>query len=461
MLLIQLGRYGDIINILPLAYALSKKIGRFQWLVGKEYASILEGVSYVQPIIWPGGQDSLPQAIQQYRGTNPIVTQSWLNPDPRQLTDSFGLEQWRYAGMLEEFNSWPLVFDQQNLPRANMLRDSVFSRRQNDRPLVLACVDGISGPFKSGQKLLAILRGLHADVLDMRDVRAERVYDLIPLFNAVDCLLTIDTMALHLSRAATCPVVALLNDGRIPGWKDRWIGTSVPPPQTIASFRYREAESNLEAVVGAVECAITAKLHKSVLVANVYGKTERHLRARENWPANLISKKRWGRSAKSVLGNDRALPFLKDLLQAGLDESDADTIVHTNDDCAFAPDAFQTIQKHCAVFNFGCVRRDPTHIGREAFFFRADWLREHIEEMPDVVIGTEKWDLVIARWLRAFRGMKTTEENLIYNFFPIELPPGLIQHEDHKSWWTTPDAIASPATKHNLDLWNDSHADQK
>jgi hypothetical protein len=446
MMLIQLGRFGDIINVLPLAYSLSKKVGRVNWVVGKDHASILEGASYVQPMIWEGGQDTLPLAIQHYRGSNPIVTQAWLNPDREQQTDSFMLEQWRHAGMLDQFGSLPLIFDQQNLPRANMLRDRVLSRRNYDRPLILACVDGISGPFKPGPKLLAMLRGLDADVIDMRDVRADRVYDLLPLLNAADCLVTIDTMFLHLARAAICPVVALLNDG--------WIGTSVPPPQTVAAWRYSVAIPNLDTVVSTAEKVITAKLDNFVVVANVFGQTERHLKARENWPhKQVIAKKNWGRSAKTVLKNDRALPFLKDLLQAGLD-SGADTVLWVNDDCSFAPNAFYQIQKHCAVFDFGCVRRDPTHCGREAFFFRSAWLRQHIAVMPDVVVGTEKFDLVIARWLRAFRGIKTTEENLLTDFFPVELPPGLIQHEEHESWWTSPEAIQSPATKHNFALWN-------
>src|SRR6185312_178459 len=131
-----------------------------------------------------------------------------------------------YAGMLEEKNAWPLVLDRINEPRANMLRDRVLARRHRGRPLVLACVDGVSGPFRNGVKLLAMLRGLDADVIDLgRDVRAEKVPDMLPLFNAADCLVTIDTLPLHLARAATCPVVALINDG--------WMGTSCPPPQTV------------------------------------------------------------------------------------------------------------------------------------------------------------------------------------------------------------------------------------
>src|SRR5437868_14086 len=108
MILVQLGRAGDIINVLPLAFSLSRKLGQVNWLVGRDHASILEGCSYVRPIIWPTGQDTLPQALNQYRSHQVICTQAWLNPDGFKATDSFAKEQWRYAGMLDERDAWPL-----------------------------------------------------------------------------------------------------------------------------------------------------------------------------------------------------------------------------------------------------------------------------------------------------------------------------------------------------------------
>lgn len=445
--LVQLARSGDIINVLPLALCLSKKIGRVNWVVSRDHASILEGASYVNAIPWDGNQDTLHAAVRHYQSAQPIVTQAYHNPDQRILTESFALEQWRYAGMLGERNKWNLIFDQPNPARANMLRDRVLANRHRGRPLILCATTSISTPYPHANRLIASIRGLDADVIDLNDVRAERIYDLIALYDAADCLVTVDTAHLHLARAAKCPVVALINDG----WKG-----AVPPPQTVASWRYRELGDDLSPVVEATEKVITASASRTgtfVLVANVFGQSERHLKARENWPhKQVIAKKSWGRNAKKTIGNDRALPFLKDLLQAGLD-SGAECIVHTNDDCAFAPNAFYEIQKHCAVFDFGCVRRDPTHCGREAFFFKSSWLRKNISAMPDAIIGIEKWDHVICKWLRKFRGIPTTDSNLLTDFFPVELPPGLIDHASHASWWTSDEAIKSPATRHNFALW--------
>lgn len=445
MLLTLLGRHGDLVNCLPLAYALSRQLGAVKWLVGAEYAGTLEGVSYVSPVIWPGGQDSLRAALQQYRGANPTVVQTWLNPDEQRLTPSYALEQWRLAGRRDDFGAWPLLFDRANVSRANMLRDRVLSRRHPDRPLVLACVDGVSSPFLHSAKLLAMLRGLDVDVIDLgRDVRADRVFDLLPLFEAADCLVSIDTMPLHLARATCCPVVALLNDAW-DGWR-----ASVPPPQTLARFTYSEAAGDLAGVVSAVAAvAMRPRLSSLLVAADVFDHGERATKARAAWPRFVAPK--LGRSSKAM-GDSRSLPFMRDILQAGLDARPAaDVICWTNDDCAFTPGALDKIQAHAGRFDFGCVRRDAAHVGREAFWFSRDWLAANLGAMPDVILGTPLVDLILAKWLRGFRGIKSTPENMGLDFPPVELPPGLIYHAPHESRWLEHQDSAS--ARHNADLY--------
>jgi ADP-heptose:LPS heptosyltransferase len=427
MILVCLGRHGDLLNCLPIAYSLSRKVGRVSWLVSKEFAGTLDGCSYINPVLWNGGQDTLQEALRSYANAGPIVPQAWCNPDGRRLTKSFALEQWRLAGMLEEFGAWPLLLDQQNQARANMLRDRVLANRRLGKPLILACVDGVSSPFPAGNTLLAKLRGLDADVVDLRDVRAERVFDLLPLFNAVDCLVTIDTLPIHLARAAWCPTVCVLNDDW-EGWR-----ASVPPPQCVARFTYSEAKQDLDPIVTAAQSVISRPQCKSaVVVCNIHDTTsERALKARETWPAGWIAVKprRWMKDSPT-----RKLAYMRDVLRPGLD-TEADVVIWTNDDCAFTPGALDKIKAHCARWDFGCVRRDPKHIGREAFFFRREWLAANIDKMPDVVTSTSMGDLALSKWLRGLRGIKTTQENLGLDFPPVELPAGLIYHADHESSW--------------------------
>jgi hypothetical protein len=428
-LLILLGRAGDCLNVLPAAYALSRKIGRVNWLVGKDYQGTLEGCSYVNAVRWEGGQDSLPEALRTYGNAGPICFQAWLNPDSRRLTDSYALEQWRLGGMLSEFGSWPLIMDRQNEARANMLRDRVLSNYRRDRPLIIACVDGVSSPFVKGPTLLAMLRGLDADVVDLRDVRAERVPDLVALFNAADLLVPIDTMPLHLARASSVPTFCLLNDDWN-GWR-----ASVPPPQCVAKWTYSEANADLEPIVAAAAAFIS---RSAVVTCNLFDTTsDRGKAARATWPDGWLAPKP-KRSAKDI-GDARPLPYLRDILAAGLEAGDgignADVVIWTNDDCGFTPGALDAIKAHVSRWDFGCVRRDPQHMGREAFFFRASWLRDNLAKMPDVIMGTCVFDLTLAKWLRGLRGIKTTMENLALDFPPVDLPAGLVSHVEHESSW--------------------------
>lgn len=447
MIHILLGRHGDILNGIPLVYALSRKVGRVNWLVSKDYEGTLEACSYINPVRWDGGPDTLHQAIRKYQAGNPIVAQAWLNPDSVRQTRSYAKEQWRLAGMEHEFGAWPLIFDRLNESRANMLRDRVLAKWDRARPLVLVGVDGISSPFAHGPRLLALLRGLDAYVVDLRDVVAERVYDLIPLFSAADCLVTIDTMPIHLARACYCPVVALLND-EWQGWR-----ASVPPPQCLANFVYSylgDKEKHLSDVVEATRYCISRPKCKTAMIAcNLFDTTsERGKAARATWPGYVTAKP--GRTATNIC-DPRPLPYMKDVLQAGLDTG-ADFILWLNDDGALAPGAFDAIRAHVSRWDFGCVRRHALHIGREAFWFRSDWLKRHIAEMPDVILAASMSDLVIAKWMRKRRGIPTTMENLGLDFPPVELPPGLIQHEAHESTWIAHQD--SPSARHNQALFD-------
>ena len=121
--MIVLGRYGDILNCLPIAYAYSKRGTNLRWLVSHEYASILDGVSYVDPVIWQASQDTLPQAIRfaQHGSKRVLVAQAWKNPDQRHKTESFAKEQWRLAWMLDQYGKYPLVFDRRSRIREREL----------------------------------------------------------------------------------------------------------------------------------------------------------------------------------------------------------------------------------------------------------------------------------------------------------------------------------------------------
>lgn len=433
--IIQLQRAGDIINVLPLALCLSKQIGRVSWVVSADHASILDGASYVNAIPWDGDQTTLHAAVRHYQSAQPIVTQAYLNPDRRWLTESFALEQWRHAGLLDQFGAWPLVFDQPNPARANMLRDRVLSNRHRGRPLVLCATTSISTPYPHANRLIASIRGLDADVIDLNDVRAERIYDLIALYDAADCLVTVDTAHLHLARAAKCPVVALINDG----WKG-----AVPPPQTVAHWRYAELGDDLSPVVKAVSEVISRKAESIAMVFHTYppGHTDRHRRAMATHPKD------------AVYATFDHRPKCTALLMKGL-ESGKDVCAFTNDDVSIPAGSLDKIRAHAAKWDFGCSRRPrtPVHIGREIFWFKSDWLKKNWGNVPSCYWTVQKPDLILAKWMRKMRGIETTYENLNFDMSPVELPAGIIEHEDHESHWDCDAVTKSPEGLHNEKLW--------
>ncbi len=436
MTLVVLARNGDILNCLPIAYAFHKRGGKVRWLVSHEYAPILEGVSYVDAEIWKGSQDTLLRAMTYVRscGRRAMVPQAWKNPDLiMDPNRSFTLEQWRLAGMQQHFGKFPLVIDQrsENRERELVIRHIEFAGPDLPacgKPIILVATTGVSSPYKYADKLIATLRGLDAEIIDMDNVRATRVYDLLGLYERADCLVSVDTMHHHLARASYLPVVLLQNDG--------WQG-SYPVPQVRASWRYAEGDV-LSQVKERTEEIISRRCSSLQVVVNTYpkGHCDRHARAMATHP-------------KDTIHAQFDSPRLKELLALGL-QTKKDGTVFTNDDVTFSPDTLSRIQAHLAKWDFGCSRRprDPVHIGREIFFFRSDWLREHLDDLPDPYWYAHRSDLILCKWLRSQLGIPTTHENLNYDMAPVELPD-LITHEDHKSSWQ----LHSKESVLNDELW--------
>lgn len=172
--------------------------------------------------------------------------------------------------------------------------------------------------------------------------------------------------------------------------------------------------------------------------------TERHARCMPTHPADTLYHKPDGYIK------------VKDYLALGL-ELNRDIVVFTNDDVAFPPTSFDRIMSHARKWDYGCSRRPriPTHIGREIFWFKSDWLREHFTEVPECFWGVQKPDLILARWMRRLRGIDTTMENLYEDFWPVELCAGIVTHEDHPSHWTAPEIQNCQQTKDNERIWRE------
>lgn len=429
--IILLGRYGDIVNILPLAWKRAQS-GKVRWIVAKQFADIFQGIDYVQPIpIDVEYQDGIPAAqalAKKERLPNVIIPQPCNNPDTRRLTDSYQKEAWRLAGAMDEFGCYPPPFwNNVDLDIARAFKRSV-----------LVFTEGHSSPYEHQYSLLGMLRGIGCEIEDGWHLKMDRPQDITPAIIGADLVIATDSLPLHLSRSCSTPVISIINDG----WKG-----SVPPPQSIATFRY---SGDPQMIVNKVKQILGWKSGEVVQVTDVHGETERHLVARKTWGKGVY-KSEWKRDARSI-GEPRNLHYFKDLLEAAMGVAHHnDCILWTNDDVQVYDSSREAFAEHVKMFDFCSVRRDKNHIGREAFAFHAGWLGNHFHEVPDVILGGPWWDLVIARWMRNYRGIKTTKENLGMDLFPCELQPGLVYHEPHESAWL--EHMTTPAAIHNQKLW--------
>lgn len=446
---VTLGRHGDVLNGLGIARELFRRTGHAPgFLVGEEFAPTLEGASYVKPILWSGNYADLAPAVARIRaaGWSPVVAQVYGGPSySRHTCDSYQREAWKVAGMVEAFGTAPLDLDRRDYEREEELLKKVLPE---SKPFILVCASGVSSPVPKLTNLPARLREHFPDhaVINLAEVQAYRVFDLLGLMDRAALLVSVDTVHLHLARAARCPVIAVLNDG--------WRG-SIPPPTTVASFRY--ASVSTEQVTRAACSILTKEMRRVILAVNLFGKTDRHKRARtsraliEQSPqVEAFYTSTYSRTARG-LGDEKPLPYLADILAPAYTEAnDEDVIVWTNDDIRLDPRIIEWASEHVGLYGAATMRRDePGHCGRELFAFTKAWLRDN--PLPDYLIGTHQFDLGIACLIRHRRGISSTLANIAEDFHPCDAAERYALHEPHPNEW--PERTETPSGHHNARLF--------
>lgn len=177
----------------------------------------------------------------------------------------------------------------------------------------------------------------------------------------------------------------------------------------------------------------------------------------------------------SEVGDPRCLPYLKDLLAAGMKRvDDNDIVMVSNGDNLLhprLPDLIRTVLDRvpciCSfrlnVMGAPNLSSSPAELasrsrpdfGRDLFAFRKSWLKSHWEEIPDFFVGEWEWDLVMALMIRRENGVPIISKSELSTANPqSELPLGYVLHEMHDRPWLTTHYHTSPSKRHNLDLAN-------
>lgn len=461
-LILQLGRAGDIFNSLPLAEQMFRQTGeRPLYMVAKAFAGILDGVSYVEPVIYDGPFEELIMATFQARQltTNIRVGQIYgKGLCNRETCTSFTRESWASAGAWAPWGSFPLTID-----RRDADREAQLIRRCNLDPskkLVLLALDGISSPFPYGRQVREHLeRELPAgfQVLDMTPIKVNRLYDLLGLYDRAHCLVTIDTGTLHLAHATPeLPVVSLINpypsDWHASAWR----------PSHVARIFYSEvpaailAGKILERVMNARD---PRTLPRIVHTWADFRKDEkpdhanlaRMRNARDSWDQEAaLAPASWlrvefpmGLARTSLeVGDTRPVPFIADVVNHAVPycRKDSDIICWTNSDVSFAPGLTGQVLEKCERYGAAYthrwdfaklekpfvseagVRRGKWYPGSDAFFFTLAWWKANGHDFPDMIMGREHNDEVFRSLMKLTAGVECEIEAAIY-------------HEKHTSFW--------------------------
>lgn len=437
---IQLGRLGDVLNILPLVHHISTLGRKPVLMVHQEFASVTEGLTYCDvEVITEGSWTELDNAteIAREKYSEVHVCQIHGTHQSARKTPSFAIDAWARAGYWNDFGRHPLILHRSPEREARLLASV-----NPQQPFILVARNGTSSPFEHGEELLSLARAHCPNVIDLSAIRAENFVDLLALYERADLLITTDTSTLHLAEASSIPVIALLADT-----PTRWHG-SPPKGNVVLAVRYGEFAARR----GEIDVAIQRNRISSPLrtVFHVYqdyaGSAEEQRRnalALQTWNREGkgwfdIAVQRFQRDATSV-GDSRPLPFIKDVIEHGYQNASAfgdnELILLTNTDTCLTPGFAHAIQRldgeayYSHRRDFERLDRPLTHNeienghwypGSDLFVFTPRWWEAHRDEMPDMILGAEGWDKILRELIKLTGGAEIH---------------GCCYHERHESQW--------------------------
>jgi|SRR6267154_3093075 len=259
-------KYGDIFSVLPILYHEAQQTGKPSvMMVSRKYSDCLTGCSYVKPLIWEGDWTDLRGAIVEAKKLyeKVIVLSTFGKNWPiEKKTPSFQLDQWERSGEIRNFGKWPLVFDKRNHDREKTL----VEKSGVDSSTILVGDISQSSPFHNGAPV-EMLAAKFPDrkIVKLSEIKAECIYDLLGLYDKAACLVSIETMHLHLSAASGVPVVALVTDK-----PELWHGTAWQKRFSV-HCRYQDYEMRKDEIVRAVQDAICLKSSPEIEIKTTDG----------------------------------------------------------------------------------------------------------------------------------------------------------------------------------------------
>lgn len=261
--IVNLAKYGDLVCLLPALKWVHDNTGRKpRVVVSEKFANIFDGVSYVEPVPvqyeWPKGTTEAKHwAVKEFGSC--IVPQFWNDRDTtvspplgrtqislngkiwnvdQNVWPNYMAAMWGVLGFSkEDMRKMPLVFDQRDMQRERELVDRYLSKT---KPTILVNFKSGSAPFPYEPELMKAIRSKTIDIVDLQQVKAHRVYDLIGLMDAAAGVITVSTATLHLAAASRTPYIALTEDS----WSH-----AEPKGNVALNIKYAQAKNRVNEIV--------------------------------------------------------------------------------------------------------------------------------------------------------------------------------------------------------------------
>jgi hypothetical protein len=457
--LLNLGRYGDCIALLPILKHEYDETGEKPRLViSKDYADILDGVSYVDPVIWDGPFEDIQGALRFARGLGDDVVASQVVgvPDvvvsqvygnhhtPKVICDSFQQDLWRLSDRLDLWPKQPpLVFDRRDADREAKLLKGIPTKL----PWLVVSTGGFSSPFPYDELLWELLVNLANDfhIIDLAEIKADRFYDILGIMDHPNthAMILTDSAPLHLAYATKKPIHAIATDS-----PTLWYGSAWRP--SYASYtRYKNFPRDVIKMLDLIRNPAPEPKYPNVV--HVYQRTP--WATGEEKRRNAVAKQTWDKigwvdcglddncfvrtAAEMVPDETKRIPMIKEMIRLGcIGREDSDVIVLTNTDTCVASDVIDrlegTLPAYAYRYDFKYLEKPilDIHIekgnkyqGCDLFAFTAGWWRKNNHLFPDFVLGRHSWDRCLRELIKLSGGREI--DSCIY-------------HEKHPSAWEDP-----------------------
>lgn len=438
---ICLGLNGDILNLLPLLWSDAQAGNRSAIMVSREFAGLLDGVSYADCIPFDGTIFELERAHSEAaKLSNDVKVCQTAGPvdavkklayaqikSEHAVTDCFQKEAWKLAGRLSDWGKLPLVIDRRDPEREKQWIPK--KRRGPQKPIMLVCTSGQTSPFPYKDLLMILLRlqFTNYNLIDISEFKCHRLYDLLGLFERAAVLVTTDSAPLHLARAVpSLPVVALVQDR-----PNLWHG-SAWRPQHIAHIRYHDFTDEAVGMMYRIwEIGKPGSLFRTTLseprMLHVWTPSdvwspdgnskadEENLSAinswlteyrEDNWVSCRLGIGAFGRdSMHSPLKDEKRLPFVKDMVRLARQMAgDDDVICLTRANFKFWPGIGKQILEKAPCYAHRSIE-GQYHPAVDMFAFRKAWWDEHCKDYPEFVLGHDPfWNRVLWEIMKAHGG---------------------------------------------------------